>query len=229
MVGSSQSCVQNRLRYLSTRHENIMIDGLFLTNESLCHIIKAISACFSVNIDVTIHHWNEDRDICIKNDGGRRETPSTNTILHSTYEEVNINWLNDQLTGTRALVTKVEEHKVKLKEDWIRCFNPHVKFDDDGKLRSERWCTGGTYGNCWNDHKGVVDPDEPKEFIELDSLLEQICPGLTFLQYKKILRLCVTTEENREGDYYGGACYYTNWVCDMKELYKQLNEFGYSI
>jgi hypothetical protein len=102
-----------------------------------------------------------------------------------------------------------------------------VTVSDDKKLRSERWCTGGAYGNCWNDHLSPVSGDDPLEFDELDDLLEKIAPNVTFLHYKKIRNRCVSTEDSYESDYYGGGCNYMNWVCDLEELYSILEELGY--
>ena len=66
-----------------------------------------------------------------------------------------------------------------------------------------------------------------KKFEELDNLLEEIAPNVTFLHYKKIRSQCVKTEESYERDYYGGGCSYLNWVCDLEKLYDLLEQQGY--
>ena len=102
-----------------------------------------------------------------------------------------------------------------------------IYVSDDKKLRSSRWCTGGAYGSCWSNSLSPVSADEPLEFEELDNLLEEIAPNVTFLHYKKIRSQCVKTEESYERDYYGGGCSYLNWVCDLEKLYDLLEQQGY--
>lgn len=218
---------------------NFIIDGLFLTNDVLIDgIIGAIQGLppylHDIQIKLKLHYWLEDRETCLKNDGGRRETSSSMTIQTAKYEEVDLERLNKEV-GKYAEecelelipVTKCITHYVQLKPGWERYIKPFVHIGKDEKLRSCKWCTGGTYGSCWSDVLSPASAEEPYEFTELDNLLEKICPTITFLQYKKIQQKCVSTEESREGDYYGGATYHLNWVCDLKELYNLLEEFGY--
>ena len=158
---------------------NIIIDGLILTNEDLQKVIETISEY--CNCNVTVHHWNEDRDTCLKNDGGRREVSSTATILNAKYENVDIDKLNESLKDWNAKIVEVVEHTVVLKDDWYIYLKPKVWIDVDGKLRSAKWTTGGETGNCWNDYKSPIDPEKPYDFDELDRLIEEICPEITYL------------------------------------------------
>lgn len=210
--------------YKDTKH--LIIDGPVFTNEDIFNVVKATAPSFH-KVTVTIYRWNEDRETCLKNDGGRRELPSANTILHAPYEKVNIDGLNERIKDFDAQIVKVINNKVVLKDDWDRYFRHIVHVSDDKKLRSEKWCTGGSYGNCWNDHLSPVSPEEPLEFEELDDLLEKIAPNVTFLHYKKIRNKCVKTEESYDSDYYGGGCNYMNWVCDLEKLYELLENQGY--
>jgi predicted kinase len=204
----------------------IIVDGLILTNEDLFNVITAIAPRFG-KVDVVVYQWNEDRDTCLKNDGGRRELPSANTILYAKYEVVNVEEINEKIKDWDASVSKVVKKDVILKEGWERYFRHIAYVDEDKKLRSGRWCTGGAYGNCWDSHLSPVSGEDPLEFKALDDLLESIAPNITFLHYKKIRSECVNTEETYERDYYGGGCSYLNWVCDLEKLYAILEEKGY--
>lgn len=208
-------------RYVNT----ILLDGPFFTNEHIRIALYAIAQEYG-KINVTIHHWLENRENCLKNDGGRREVSSSITIQTAAYEKPDVDWLNEQLAENDVHVVKVVEHEVQLKPDWLRFWRP-IKYHDDGKLYSMSWCTGG----CWNDCYGgssPVSPEEPYNFDELDELLEKIAPGLTFLQYKRIQRDCVATHNQSESDYYGGVVHRCQWVCDLEKLYNVLNEYGYA-
>ena len=215
-------------RYVYKDTKNVIIDGPVFTNEDIFQMIKATAPSFH-KVTVTVYRWNEDRDTCLKNDGGRREIPSANTILHAPYEEVNVEELNEKIKDYDAQIVKVVNKTVYLKEGWDRYFRHKIYVSDDKKLRSSRWCTGGSYGSCWSDHLSPVSGDDPLEFEELDNLLEEIAPNVTFLHYKKIRSQCVKTEESYERDYYGGGCSYLNWVCDLEKLYDLLEQQGYIV
>lgn len=223
-----RNAVENEIRY---RIPNTLImDGLFLTHEDVAETINALKGMFS-HIDIVIHQWNEDREMCVKNDGGRREEDSTNTILHAKFEQISPARLTALLQSKNCEnvgVATIKNHTIQLKPDWERYFRGRVYVWEDGKMRSQKWCTGGAYGSCWGDKLSPVTPDEQPEFDELDSLLADICPNITFLQYKKLMRGCVEIEESRESDYYGGGCTYNRYVCDIKRLYEILEEFGYT-
>jgi predicted kinase len=217
---------------LYRRHKKTMkavvIDGPIFTNEDLFQTIIATAPSFH-KVSVKVYHWNEDRDTCLKNDGGRRETPSANTILHATYEYVDVDGLNSKLLDWDAQIIKVINKTVFLKDDWYRYFKQDVYIASDNMLRSSRWCTGGAYGSCWHNGLTQISPDKPLPFTELDELLEKVCPSITFLHYKKVLDKCVSTEETHENDYYGGGTNYMNWVCDLPQLYTLLHDLGYVV
>ena len=209
--------------------DTLIMDGLFLTMEDVVRAVDAAHTIFST-IEIGIHQWNEDRETCVKNDGGRREIPSTNTILNAEFDSaIDVDKINkrfEEIGCTNAKVAWIKYHKVQLKPDWERYFRGKAFVYDDGKIRSERWCTGGTYGSCWSDSLSPVSGEPQPDFEELDDLLADICPGITFLQYKKIMRSCVTIEESYDSDYYGGGCNYNRYICDIKKLYETLEELG---
>lgn len=208
----------------------IVLDGLFLTNEDIFNALTCFPEYASNGgIEIVVHRWDEDREACLKNDGGRREKKSSGMILNAEYEEVNVDGLNDRLQkyGAKNIkVTEVVRHKVVLKPDWIRYFKTYVDFSKDGKLRSERWSLGGEYGSCYGG-RSYSDGEEPLAFDELDRLLDKKCPDLKYRDYREIKRKCISTEGTTESEYYGGYTNYMNWVCDLKKMYDMLAELGY--
>jgi hypothetical protein len=208
----------------------VLLDGLFLTNNDLFNAITTLSEYAARKMYVIIHRWEADRDTCLKNDGGRREKRSTKTILNAKYEEVDLESLNERLKVYGAdyiEVSKIIRHDVVLKPDWIRYFKTHVGFGSDGKLRSERWSLGGKRGSCYGGTY-YSDGEEPLEFDELENLLESKCPNLLHRHYRYIWKDCVRTEETTEDEYYGGYTNYMNWVCDLEKLYQALAMYGYT-
>jgi hypothetical protein len=210
---------------------NIIIDGLILTNDDIIKVINAVSF-YVKELVVKIYHWNEDRELCLKNDGGRRELSSSTTILNAKYEKVDTDYICSKFDDNTISSVKEIIKKVVLKEGWERYFRHSTianEVNDDFKIRSSRWCAGGTCGSCFHEGLSQITADERPEFYELDDLLEEICPTITFIHYKKLIKECVEIESNYERDFYGGGCTYNNWVCDLKLLYATLKDLDYII
>ncbi len=213
----------NQLMCKPLHTEAVIIDGLILTNADIYAVLDALSTTYWQRIH--IYHFNEDRDTCLKNDAGRRKQPSTVTIQAAPYEDVDLNKL-EQLVNNPGWWNKlrntinVVECTVQLKEEWYRSLCEYVT--EDNVLLSDYWQTGGEYGNCWDSSRTPVGSEEPCEFVELDELLLERCPNISFLMYKKIMRECVTTREWTESQYYGGYINYSCWVCDLPKLHEIL-------
>lgn len=214
------ACVREAMKLVKNNSKTIIVDGLFLTNDDRIDAITAVAA-HRRNCRCIIHFWNEARDICLKNDGGRRDTAASQTIQHAAYEPVDVDYIQNGISDWNVTLVDVQPHTVQLKPDWQRFFRPHV-WIEDGKLRSTTWCTGGAYGNCWNSGMSPVSAEQPLPFKELDELLLKTVPELTFLQYRKIQNECVTSDSKYEPDYYGGGCHYAFWVCDLEKNVRTL-------
>lgn len=221
-----RNTVESEIRYRVP--DTLVMDGLFLTHKDIVETVIALRPMFS-HINLVIHQWNEDRETCVKNDGGRREEDSTNTIMHAKFEQISPARLEAMFQSNNCEnvgVATIKHHTVQLKPSWERYFRGKTYVWEDGKMRSEKWCTGGTYGSCWSDKLSPVSGEQQPDFEKLDELLSEICPNITFLQYKKIMRECVDIEESYESDYYGGGCNYSRYVCDMEKLYVCLENMG---
>lgn len=208
--------------------EYLIIEGLILTKEHLQTVLEAIFTDFKTRQKtIILHQFNEDRETCLKNDGGRRELPSANTIIHAQYDIIDKEEINKMFEGTDIQIKEIKKHKVFLKEDWFRYFKPRLYGMKDGYLLSAEWVTGGMSGNCWGDTMYPISSEEPREFQELDTFLEEVCPKLTFLEYKKVMRECVEISTREQSEYYGGCTNYAQWKCDLDRLYNLLKEFRY--
>jgi len=96
----------------------------------------------------------------------------------------------------------------------------------------EKWVEGGLDGgNCWNegDHYPISGEKEPP-FTELDNILEQVCPKITYLEYRKLL--CGLTPELIEydshtvGEYYGNYTTYGYKKVVLRRLWERLKGLG---
>lgn len=77
---------------------------------------------------------------------------------------------------------------------------------------------GVSGGNCWNDAKPEPYFNEPPRdrMMVLDLIMEELCPNITLLQYRKIEKM-INTLSNSRREYYGN---YTNNEIEYLELSK---------
>jgi len=95
------------------------------------------------------------------------------------------------------------------------------------ELCSSSWTTGGmTGGTCWSSEHYPIEAEPECELEELDKILEFLCPGITYLQYKKIERLITITFKNDGSDYYGNWTEYKYKRISLTVLYRALQEIS---
>lgn len=91
-----------------------------------------------------------------------------------------------------------------------------------------RWTTGGiSGGTCWSEsgHYAIESEEEP-EMEVLDEILQDVYPNLTYLNFRKMMRLPIIKVENwRESEYYGNYSYGKKKTLDIIELYLALESF----
>lgn len=86
-------------------------------------------------------------------------------------------------------------------------------------------------GSCWDE--GDSDPhyysssNEKISYESLDNLLEELCPDISFLQYRKIQALMTDVDIWTECEYYGNTSDYEFQTLPLKPLYELLVELGY--
>jgi hypothetical protein len=206
--------------YFEKKEYYVIIDALITTNKDLKNVLELIKKIIGEKeYDVSIEWWEEDRDSCVWNDEYRRDTNSINSIMTLPYEKVDMQSLKEELNipirATKHTVIRKSKEKHFAQEKNI-C-------NDRGILTSERWCLGGNCCDCWGGDY-VVHEDIPVNFTEFDVMLEEICPNISFLKYKKIWAECVTIETENENDYYGGSVKYARYQCNIEEVIRILLE-----
>ncbi len=114
------------------------------------------------------------------------------------------------------LQTIKEKLNIELWTDW--------RSQSDQDRIGVSWCLGGSYGNCYDDHKSVVDGDIEPDFSILDDILGHYCADISYLQYKSVVNKLLHREQKSESDYYGGSINYGYKYVYLKELYLWLKE-----
>ena len=200
------------------------IDGLITTNKQVKEIIslinKKVRKKYIDIIDdfrIVIHHWRENRDNCLYNDKYRRDKSCKASIMNLSLDDPYGYDFESEIE------VSIEYHDVMKKTIYEGEFEPISR--NDNTIRSNTWCSGGDWADCWG-NRGSCKVEDPVAFTELDDLLERICPNLTFLQYKKIEKECIEIETMYDHDYYGGCQQDSYYECNLKKLYETLMEMG---
>lgn len=197
----------------------IIIDGLFTTNDDVIRILNNIFELLNIGDEILICQWYEDREQCIKNDLYRRDINSNVTINNIKYEDIDIEKIRNNVGRIEVEKQYIEVYR---KPNYLIFADKYkINYDSEGKFTSDTWSGGGTWGNCWGD-SGSIGPSEPEDFDEFDELLENVCPNISFLQYKKIKSDCVELDYYDDYDYYGGSETRNFYVCDVENLYNTL-------
>jgi hypothetical protein len=206
--------------------ETIIVDGMFLTYDDVSRLISIIDPKTLVHIsELSIEYWSPIIETCLHNDKGRRNKNSTTTIKNAKMDDVDVNFISRLETDFPKLKGKVKrvDHLIIPKPDWKRFAEEYgLYMDKDGTVKGESWCLGGTWGNCWGDEGTVPAEAEPANFEIFDSLLEKICPNITFLQYKSIYSEVVRDDTSYDSDYYGGSTTYAYRYFKVSDLYEAL-------
>ena len=200
-------------------------DCLITTNFELNKIINLIyrvgieEGVNGTHIHFIIHYWKENRELCLRNDRGRRDKSSEISIKNLPLEYPEIE--------NKDLWVTIEEHDV-VEASSLDVYFSQYKDSICGKyiMTSESWSAGGSWGNCWG-NSGTISPDPvPTSFDKFDELLEKLCPEVSFLTYKRLYNETVTIVEKAERDYYGGTEYRHYFECDLKKLYNLMVELN---
>lgn len=221
--------------------EILLLDTLLLDNNGVIKSIGYLKDNLEVinDIDIEIHYWNLDRESCLYNDKGRRDENSEITIKNAKFEEMDIESIKKATSLEKIyLVTHdvVRKSELQFALDMILDKKIEEIYDEDDKeskryLYSKEWLIEGTMRYHTNNYTDIVyrelDREEAIfEFEELDQMLEQLCPSLTFIDYKKVKKIAVDIEEFDKDDYYIDATY-ERWRYDLDKLEEYLKSKNY--
>lgn len=80
--------------------------------------------------------------------------------------------------------------------------------------------SGGGYEDG-ADARSYVSSEPPKELTLFDSILELVCPEISFLKYKTLLSAVLETDTRTQDEYYGNS---TNYAVKKVSLVKLFDE-----
>lgn len=223
----------------------VWIDGLALSIDDVLLYMRGLSDMLDskkqmyiggprpYKWNIVVDQWKCNREQCLVNDKlrlGTRHLPCKITIQNAEYSLIKEDELMKIVLDESLNINdvKVVYHDVYKVEDWQIALDRHGDEETARYMYSSEWCLGGTWRNYLG-NTGTVDSENPLENKPLDDLLEEICPDITYLQYKKLKSACVTLEERKESDPYGGGATYAKWKTDLKVLYEMLTSWGYRI
>ena len=210
-----------------------LIDTLITTNAAL---IKFLEQFEDAKTNFWIYYFKEDREHCIENDLYRdREVKSQETIKNLLLEGIDLEALQLKFPKFQFVIEEKEVYKMK---DWEKfaALNkiqlskledpPYKQPNEKRYLVSDYWLTSGetrSYDEDWNDSWSSSSYcNDPLSFQELDDVLFKLCPGISYLQAKKITQL-VEIESYTEHDYYSNYNKQHHTI-DVEKLYDLLLE-----
>jgi hypothetical protein len=205
--------------------ETYVFDGLFLTNDAIIKVINDFDnnapGIWSIG-KLEIHHWLEDREACLVNDSTRpKERSAAVTIKNAPFEYPDLDKIREGVRFEIRNAVIVEEHVYKVPD-----FNEKIINEFSEAIQSKEWCNGGTHRDYKGNYDTIEKEEPPKEFKELEEVLDKLTPEMTRKDYKEILRL-IQTKEREERDYYGGVALYSWFEIDTRTLFKKLEKLGY--
>jgi hypothetical protein len=96
-------------------------------------------------------------------------------------------------------------------------------YDAHGLTFYATWSLGGTVGSCHDtsdeDVREVGADEEPADPPEIDAILEYFAPGISLMQYKRIVKEVMKRGATVHGDYYGGSITLAHKGVNIRELY----------
>jgi hypothetical protein len=221
---NKKSAFKSRLSgYLDSTIDVLIADTLITTHEGFSNFIKEFNLKKVKSIE--IQFWREDREACMWNDKYRRSENSEITIMNAPLEKPDVAKIKEMFPTVKD-VTLVTNNVIR-KSNWKLFADKYSIPHTDGIVKSDTWSLGGTSGNCWDSTLHNVSGEAPlTSFVEFDTLLETVCPSITFLQYKKIYNNCVTTDTSSESDYYGGSTSSAFYQYEVEKLYNELSDLN---
>lgn len=88
------------------------------------------------------------------------------------------------------------------------------------------WTSGGTRGGgCYGTEPEPREPDPEPDFEDLDMILGKVCPNITFLQYKSLMKKVeIESDSYTIDEYYGNSTQTSYKAILLKNLYDALTE-----
>lgn len=180
--------------YCETDHF-VIVDGLFLTNDAIIRLISTIPT--EMIKSITIIQWRENREICLKNDHGRRLSPAAHSIRTLPLEKPDSSLIKEK-TGVDVRV------KFKDVKEYL------ARVDEFGCIVSSTFSV--------NEEIDIPEEIPDLNLPELDSFLNENYPFLTYKEYLEIVKPLIRVKSIREFDYYKGESFIIHYSINYNKL-----------
>lgn len=199
---SEDGNVQNHTDYGNTSYkkDDIIVDYFCKTTEELYNKLAEIvqERFWSPDQDVIVFEFKQNKDACHINDRKRGRAELATATIENGIEYFDI----------RKFVSLCKNNP-RLSKCTNVCINKVGVVHVDEKISSDTLYSAWRYGSEIDDG-----------FTELDNYLEKYYPTITFLQYKKLIKL-VETDEDFSRDYYDEEPVRSvRWSIPMKYIYE---------
>ncbi|AEO93501.1 gp242 [Bacillus phage G] len=219
------------IHYDFDRYKYHVLDGLFLSNDDYAKLIDHLMRWDSIgkngNVEFEFYYFEPDIEACVWNDRARgRSENAFVTIKNALVEKPDLEQLV-KLTNYPIRVIDCTVQRADEFEVYYNSFKEHFNFYND-YLLSESWSKGGNWCDCWGSDVECdyeEDPDLlPENFDGFIELMNNILPEMDEKLKKELFDFTVDYYEDSESDYYGGTQHHKYFRCDLKELYRLLEE-----
>ena len=205
--------------------ERVILDGLVLTNNNIISLIRAAQETnhYKRELKFTVVRWKEDRDTCLYNDAGRRNTPASDTIKYAKYEYPDV----EAIKNATGYSVSVVEKQVCKKPAFMRNLSQNIRCNLHGDyLVSDHWVISGMnrhYNDSWQNVYESISGDPQPLFKELINFLNFAYPDMLFKHGIKILEKFSAVREFSRDDYYSSfLC--GEYICNIRELDEYVRE-----
>jgi hypothetical protein len=155
--------------------------------------------------------------------------------MKKTSEKPETNWSEVNFrSALKSLDICVYQRQIKEHKYYPTKFgliSKEDKLDLDKHYLYVEWNGGGTSGgSCWDDGSGPdphhsVSGEEEPEFEDLDTVLSKVCPNLSFLEYKQVVKI-IQSDSYVQSEYYGNSHIIMYKIVLLRDLFNKLNELG---
>jgi len=113
--------------------------------------------------------------------------------------------------------------------EFINKFDGYWYLNPDNKPKlSVSWIVGGqSGGSCWGDEPTPISGDSEPPMKELDAILKEVAPTISYLDYRKLATLIKEGDGESDWEYYGNYTDRRVKTLYAKDLYDFLKSMGY--
>lgn len=205
--------------------EVLLIDMSLITNNDVIKALETLSDNLEniSNMDIEIHFWKEDKDLCIHNNKGRK-CDNTKLFNNINFEKIDVEQIKKSTSLNNInIIEHTTERKSELQVALDSLSNENVSIIyNESDIEIEKYL----YSKEWMIYDDLDVEKSENKFNLLDNLLKVLCPLLTFANYQELMDIAVDIEEFEKDEFYQYTTY-RRWRCDLIKLEDYLKSKNY--